>query len=71
MPAESARIADRVIDMAALLSGYAKGLFCLLFRLKPHLMLTDNQKCEKSHDFCAQYGMIEHVVIVKKHAAKK
>ncbi len=67
--AEVAQKADKVIGMTAtLLNGYAKGLFYLLFRLKPRLMLMDNQKYEKSHDFCAQYGVIEHTLTVEKQA---
>lgn len=42
--AELAGIADKVIGMTAtLVNGYAKGIFYLLFRLKSHLMLLDDQ----------------------------
>lgn len=58
--AELAGIADKVIGMTAtLVNGYAKGIFYLLFRLKSHLMLLDNQDYNRSRDFCSQYGVIE------------
>ena len=58
--AELAGISDKVIGMTAtLVNGYAKGIFYLLFRLKSHLMLLDNQKYEASRDFCHQYGVVE------------
>lgn len=60
--AELAGIADKVIGMTAtLVNGYAKGIFYLLFRLKSHLMLLDNQKYEASRDFCQQYGVVEEL----------
>lgn len=58
--AELAGISNKVIGMTAtLVNGYAKGIFYLLFRLKSHLMLLDNQKYEASRDFCHQYGVVE------------
>ncbi len=60
--AELAGISDKVIGMTAtLVNGYAKGIFYLLFRLKSHLMLLDNQKYEASRDFCHQYGVVEEL----------
>lgn len=60
--AELAGISDKVIGMTAtLVNGYAKGIFYLLFRLKSHLMLLDNQKYEVSRDFCHQYGVVEEL----------
>ncbi len=60
--AELAGIADKVIGMTAtLVNGYAKGIFYLLFRLKSHLMLLDNQEYNRSRDFCSQYGVIEEL----------
>lgn len=60
--AELAGIADKVIGMTAtLVNGYAKGIFYLLFRLKPQLMLMDSQKYEASRDFCHQYGVVEEL----------
>ena len=64
--AELAGIADKVIGMTAtLVNGYAKGIFYLLFRLKSHLMLLDNQKYEQSRDFCHQYGVVEELYEVE------
>ena len=60
--AELAGIADKVIGMTAtLINGYAKGIFYLLFRLKPHLMLLDKQEYDNSQEFCSQYGVIEEL----------
>ena len=64
--AELAGISNKVIGMTAtLVNGYAKGIFYLLFRLKSHLMLLDNQKYEASRDFCHQYGVVEEVYQVE------
>ncbi len=58
--AELAGISHKVIGMTAtLLNGYAKGIFYLLFRLKPHLMLLDNQSYHGPREFCMQYGVVE------------
>ena len=60
--AELAGIADKVIGMTAtLINGYAKGIFYLLFRLKSHLMLLDNQEYRNAGEFCSQYGVVEDV----------
>lgn len=60
--AELAGIADKVIGMTAtLINGYAKGIFYLLFRLKSHLMLLDNQEYKNAGEFCSQYGVVEKV----------
>lgn len=54
--AELAGIADKVIGMTAtLINGYAKGIFYLLFRLKSHLMLLDNQEYRNAGQFCSRY----------------
>lgn len=64
--AELAEISDKVIGMTAtLVNGYAKGIFYLLFRLKSHLMLLDNQKYDGSRDFCHQYGVVEELYQVE------
>lgn len=58
--AELAGISDKVIGMTAtLINGYAKGIFYLLFRLKSHLMLMDNQDYKNPREFCYQYGVVE------------
>ena len=60
--AELAGIADKVVGMTAtLINGYSKGIFYLLFRLKPALMLDDRQRFDKPTDFCRQYGVVEKV----------
>ncbi len=64
--AELAGISDKVIGMTAtLVNGYAKGIFYLLFRLKSHLMLLDNQKYDAPRDFCYQYGVVEEIYQVE------
>lgn len=63
--AELAGISDKVIGMTAtLINGYAKGIFYLLFRLKSHLMLMDNQEYKNSRDFCYQYGVVQEIFSV-------
>ncbi len=64
--AELAGISDKVIGMTAtLVNGYAKGIFYLLFRLKSHLMLLDNQKYDSPNSFCRQYGVVEDIYSVE------
>ena len=61
--------ADKVVGMTAtLLNGYAKGLFYLLFRLKPRLMLMDSQKYEKPRQFCSEYGILQQSITLEKAA---
>ena len=58
--AELAGIAKKVIAMTAtLINGYAKGMFYLLFRLKPRLMLADGFKYKDARLFCLRYGVVE------------
>ena len=58
--AELAGIAKKVIAMTAtLINGYAKGMFYLLFRLKPRLMLMDGFKYGDARKFCQRYGVVE------------
>ena len=60
--AEIAGIAKRVIAMTAtLINGYAKGMFYLLFRLKPRLMAADGFKYNDARKFCQRYGVIESI----------
>ncbi len=60
--AELAGIADKTVAMTAtLVNGYAKGIFYLLFRLKPHLMLLDGHHYSSPRDFCTQYGITEQL----------
>ena len=58
--AELAGMAKKVIAMTAtLINGYAKGMFYLLFRLKPRLMLADGFKYKDARLFCLRYGVVE------------
>lgn len=67
--AELAGISDKVIGMTAtLINGYAKGIFYLLFRLKSHLMLMDNQSYKNPKEFCYQYGVVEELFSVTKES---
>ena len=60
--AEIAGIAKKVIAMTAtLINGYAKGMFYLLFRLKPRLMITDGFKYSDARKFCLRYGVVENI----------
>ena len=60
--AEIAGIAKKVIAMTAtLINGYAKGMFYLLFRLKPRLMAADGFKYNDARKFCQRYGVIESI----------
>ena len=46
---------------ATLISGYAKGTFYLLFRLKPRLMVADGFKYNDARKFCQRYGVVESI----------
>lgn len=55
--AEIAGISKKVIAMTAtLINGYAKGMFYLLFRLKPRLMTADGFKHDDARKFCRRCG---------------
>ena len=52
--------AKKVIGMTAtLINGYASGIFHLLFRVSPHLMLLDNKRYAKPSEFNVEYGVAE------------
>lgn len=54
--------AKKVVGMTAtLINGYSSGIFHLLYRISPDLMLKDGKRYEKSADFNAEYGVIESV----------
>jgi superfamily II DNA or RNA helicase len=54
--------AKRVVGMTAtLINGYSSGIFHLLFRISPALMLKDGKCYDKSTDFNAEYGVTESV----------
>ncbi len=68
--AELAQKAEKVIGMTAtLLNGYAKGMFYLLFRLKPRLILMDGHTYHKSNTFCSEYGVTEYTTTIPKETA--
>ncbi len=54
--------AKKVVGMTAtLINGYSSGIFHLLFRLSPNLMLKDGKRYDKSTDFNNEYGVTESV----------
>jgi superfamily II DNA or RNA helicase len=54
--------AKKVIGMTAtLINGYSSGIFHLLYRIAPDLMLRDNKKYERPSDFNSEYGVSESV----------
>ena len=46
---------------ATLINGYSSGIFHLLFRIVPGLMLKDGKRYRKPGDFDAEYGVVENV----------
>jgi hypothetical protein len=56
------RTAKKVIGMTAtLINGYSSGIFHLLYRTSPDLMLRDNKSYDKPAEFNAEYGVTESV----------
>ena len=54
--------AKKVIGMTAtLINGYSSGIFHLLYRISPNLMLSDNKSYDKPLDFNNEYGVTESV----------
>ena len=54
--------AKRVVGMTAtLINGYSSGIFHLLYRISPDLMLKDGKRYDKSTDFNNEYGVTESV----------
>ena len=54
--------AKKVVGMTAtLINGYSSGIFHLLYRISPDLMLKDGKSYEKSSDFNNEYGVTESV----------
>lgn len=52
--------AKKIIGMTAtLLNGYAQGLFYLLYRLKPALMIENHYEYQDATAFCREYGVVE------------
>jgi len=54
--------AKKVVGMTAtLINGYSSGIFHLLYRISPDLMLKDGKSYDKSTDFNTEYGVTESV----------
>jgi superfamily II DNA or RNA helicase len=54
--------AKKVVGMTAtLINGYSSGIFHLLYRISPDLMLKDGKSYDKSADFNSEYGVTESV----------
>ena len=59
--AEIFSAADRVIGMTAtLINGYSSGIFHLLYRVCPGLMMQDGKRHSAPADFDAEYGVVEN-----------
>jgi superfamily II DNA or RNA helicase len=60
--AELFNAAKKVIGLTAtLINGYSSGIFHLLYRISPDLMLKDGKHYDKSVDFSNEYGVTESV----------
>jgi len=60
--AELIGVSDKVIGMTAtLINGYSSGIFYLLFRISPNLMLTDGKEYDNPTVFNAEYGVTESI----------
>lgn len=60
--AELYGVAKLFVGMTAtLINGYSSGIFHLLYRLTPGLMLKDGKSYRKPSDFDAEYGVVENV----------
>lgn len=54
--------AKKVVGMTAtLINGYSSGIFHLLYRISPNLMLKDGKRYDKPTDFNTEYGVTESV----------
>jgi superfamily II DNA or RNA helicase len=54
--------ARKVVGMTAtLINGYSSGIFHLLYRISPSLMLKDGKSYDKSVDFNNEYGVTESI----------
>lgn len=45
---------------ATLINGYSSGIFHLLYRIVPGLMLKDGKRYKSPGDFDAEYGVVEN-----------
>ena len=50
---------------ATLINGYSSGIFHLLYRIVPGLMLKDGKSYRRPSDFDAEYGVVENTYEVK------
>lgn len=50
---------------ATLINGYSSGIFHLLYRIVPGLMLKDGKSYKKPGDFDAEYGVVENTYEIK------
>lgn len=58
--------ARKAIGMTAtLVNGYSSGIFHLLYRIVPYLMLKDGKKYTAPKDFDTEYGVVENIYEVK------
>ena len=48
-----------------MINGYSSGIFHLLYRLLPGLMLKDGKRYRKPGDFDAEYGVVENTYEIK------
>ena len=56
------RTAKKVVGMTAtLINGYSSGIFHLLYRIAPDLMLKDGKRYDKPADFNNEYGVTESI----------
>ena len=56
------KTAKKVVGMTAtLINGYSSGIFHLLYRISPALMVKDGKSYDKSVDFNNEYGVTESV----------
>lgn len=54
-------VAKKVIGMTAtLINGYSSGIFHLLYRSVPYLMLKDGKRHDAPNDFNQEYGVVEN-----------
>ena len=64
--AEIVKSSRKVIGMTAtLINGYSQGIFYLLYRCFPNLMIQDNKEYTNSRSFNQEYGVIEETYELK------
>ncbi len=64
--AELFGVAKQFVGMTAtLINGYSSGIFHLLYRIVPGLMLKDGKSYRRPGDFDAEYGVVENTYEIK------